>query len=125
MLVSSAITRAVASPENESSSTDGRLMSTFAAAPRAAASASSVATSRSLEALALLRPTSDSELEAGLHGQERHLGRALRGQTQSGLPGKALAVGLPGQPHRGREIGIGIGILIREAEKPGREPKAD
>ena len=54
------MTLAVASPENVSSSTDGRLIRTLAAAPRAAASPSNVATSRSLEAFALLRPTSDS-----------------------------------------------------------------
>ena len=59
-------------PRTPGRSTDGRLTSTLAAAPRAAASASSAATFRSLEALALLRPASASAAPTSSTGRPRH-----------------------------------------------------
>ena len=70
-------------------------MSTFAAAPRAAASASSAATSRSLEAFTLLRPASASAsattLEAGLDAGERDLGGVPRGGLHRARSGRAFS----------------------------------
>ena len=134
MLVRGARRRAavIASVE-PSSPTDGRLTRTFAAAPRAAASPSSAATSRSLEALTLLRPASASasadELEAGLDasraGPRRRAARpplsaAVRAPRSSSVSrGSFIARGEPG---------VGRGVLVGEVEEPvarGRWPVAD
>ena len=129
MLSRIAMTRAVASPEYESSSTEGRLIRTLAAAPRAAASPRSVATSRSLEALTLLRPTSASavadELQAGLDRAHRDVRRPTGGRRQRLLPRGPLLVGVLGPLHRGRELGVGVRVLVGEIEEPRRQPPTD
>ena len=104
---SSSSTRTVISPSNAGSPTDGRLTRTFAAAPWRPPPPSSDATSRSLDALALLRPASASAapttLEARLDAGERDLGGVPRRALHRRGPGGLLLVGLARQLHRGGE----------------------
>ena len=66
------MTRAIVSPSNEGSPVDGRLIRTFAAAPRAAASPSMAATSTSLAAFGLLLPASTSAAPTRSRQASRH-----------------------------------------------------
>ena len=109
------------------SPTDGRLIRTLAAAPRAAASPRSAATLRSLDGVDVAPPgqrlRDRDELDAGLDAAERHLGR--RRARPSGAPPFGLAVlvlGVPGQLHRRGEPGVGRRSPRRRA--PGTGPPA-
>ena len=90
---------------NSASPTDGRLTRTLAAAPRAAASPSSAATLRSLEALTLLRPASASATAtSSTQASTQRSGTSEaheRGRLERGRPARALVVRVAGQLHRG------------------------
>ena len=107
---------------------EGMLIITLAAAPRAAASASSAATFRSLAALTLLRPASasatDDELEARLDAQQRDLGCVARRRLQRGRASGALGVRVAGHLHRAANSAVRRGVLVREGEEPIGEGQA-
>ena len=132
---SSASTRAVMISSNSGSPTDGRLTSTFAAAPCAAASPRSEATLRSLDALTLLRPASASaardQVDAGLDADERDLARVPGGGLERLGTDRALLVRVARQLHRGAVVGVGGGVLVgkgeelvRQAHGPCRWPRS-
>ncbi len=119
---------AVIVPSNDGSSTDGRLTSTLAAAPRAAASPRSDATFRSLWALTLLRPASASAastssthastISNGTSAASRAAARRAVGSVLS------LVVRVAGQLQRGGETGIGGGVVVGEGQEPIGEAMA-
>ena len=106
---SSSVTSASVTPAYRSSPTLGRLIITFAAAPLAAAPASRAATSRSLDALRLLRPAIASTATI----KSPH----TRGPRPSGCPRPGGQP--PAWPLRGRfcSSSVSRGIL-RAAAKP-------
>ena len=111
-----------------SSSTDGRFTRTFAPAPPAAASPSSAATPRSLDALTLLRPASVSAADT----TERHASsvamgtsaRPSRGRADGSASGRLLGVGLAGQLHRGGERRVRRGVLVGESSRRAARSRA-
>ncbi len=125
---SSSSTRAVMSCSNSASPTDGRLTRTLAAAPRAAASPSSEATLRSLEALTLLRPASASAVatrSTQASTQRRGTSEATRAADwRAAVRAARLVVGLARHLHRGTEPGVGLGVLVGEGQEPIREREA-
>ncbi len=108
-------------PRSSGSPTDGRLISTLAAAPRAAASARSDATARSLDAFTLLRPASASETSTRSRQastQDSGISDASRAAAWSAADARGLLlVGVAGELHRRREAGVGAGVVVGERQE--------
>ena len=113
-------------PRTSASPTDGRLIRTFAAAPRAAASPRSAATLRSLAALTLLRPASASAAATS----SRHASTQASGTSRRASRGRAACAAVRaacsssvsrGQLHRRGEGRVRRGVLVGEVEEAVRE----
>ena len=116
-------------PRTTGRSTDGRLTSTFAAAPRAAASPSSAATFRSLEALTLLRPASASAASTSSRHASTHQHRDLCRACGRRPAGPRRAASRSSSVSRGQlqgrgEPGVGGGVVVGQRRGTGRRGAA-
>ena len=112
-------------PRTSGSPTEGRFTKTLAAAPRAAASASSAATLRSLEAFTLLRParasaapTSSRQASTQVSGTSAACRAA---SLRAAVRAATCSLGVLGQLQRGREAGVGRRVVVGDDEEPVRE----